>query len=255
MTSSAWNAALYDESHSFVWKLAGEVCTLLDARPGELVLDLGCGTGHLAAQLAEQGVRVIGLDASPAMIAKARVAYPTLRFEVGDGAAFELAESFDAVFSNAALHWMSDQQRVFERVYAHLRPGGRFVFEMGGARNVLAIREAIEHGLREIGAPRATAQGGKSYLSVNQACAMLDRAGFEVVHATWTERPTPLEGRDGLRRWIEMFGGGWTSGVEEKKRGTFLALVEHYARPALFREGVWVADYKRLRVRALRPEG
>jgi len=254
MSPAAWNAELYDGSHAFVWKLAGEVLALLEARPGELVLDLGCGTGHLGAQLVERGVRVVGLDASPAMIAKARAAYPMLRFELGDGASFELGERFDAVFSNAALHWMNEQQRVFERVFAHLRPGGRFVFEMGGARNVLAIREAIAHGLREIGAPRAANDGGKTYLSVNQACVLLDRAGFEVVHATWTERPTPLDGTEGLRKWIEMFGGGWTAGVQAQDRERFLALVEQHARPALFRDGVWIADYKRLRVRAIRPQ-
>jgi trans-aconitate 2-methyltransferase len=124
---------------------------------------------------------------------------------------------------------------------------------MGGARNVLAIREAIEHGLREIGAPRAAAEGGKTYLSVNQACALLDREGFEVLPATWTERPTPLEGTDGLRKWIEMFGGGWTAGVQPEDRERFLALVEQHARPALFQGGAWIADYKRLRVRAIRP--
>jgi trans-aconitate 2-methyltransferase len=253
MSTAAWNAALYDDQHSFVWKLSGDVLGLLDARAGERVLDLGAGTGHLAQQLAERGVQVVGLDASATMVAKARASYPDLRFEVGDGCNFELAETFDAVFSNAALHWMIEQEQVFRRVFEHLRAGGRFVFEMGGARNVLAIRSAIAHSLHELGAPVAAAGGTKTYLSVTQACALLDRAGFEVTHATWTDRPTPLHGQAGLRTWIEMFGSGWLAWVKPEDRERFFALVEDHARAELFRDGVWIADYKRLRVRALRP--
>ncbi len=249
-TSAKWNPELYDGSHSFVWKLAGEVLALLDAKPGERVIDLGCGTGHITKQLADRGVDVVGVDASREMIAEARRLHPTLRFEIGDGRSFDLRESFDAVFSNAALHWMPEQERVFGRVFAHLRPGGRFVFEMGGARNLLAIRQAMAHGLHELGAPLAAAAESNSYLSVTQACALLDRAGFEVVHATWTDRPTPLEGERGLRAWIEMFGASWLAWVPERERERFFTLAENHARPHLFREGRWMADYTRLRVRA-----
>src|SRR5688572_30299404 len=98
--SNPWNAQLYDERHSFVWKLAGEVLDLLDPQPGERVIDLGCGTGHLTGQIAERGAGVIGIDASAEMIVKARRAHPAVRFEIGDGRTFELGAGFDAVFSN-----------------------------------------------------------------------------------------------------------------------------------------------------------
>ena len=251
-TSATWNALKYDENYSFVWKLAGEMLALLDAKPGERIVDLGSGTGHLTRQLAERGAEVVGVDASREMIAEARRLHPGLRFEIADGRSFDVGESFDAVFSNAALHWMPEQERVFARVFAHLRPGGRFVFEMGGDRNVLAIREAIAHALHEIGAPLAAAAGSKTYLSVTQACAMLDRTGFEVVHATWTDRPTLLEGERGLRTWIEMFGASWLAWVPDAERERFFALAENHARPQLYRDGHWMADYKRLRVKALR---
>ena len=144
---------------------------------------------------------------------------------------------------------MPDQERVFRRVFAHLKAGGRFVFEMGGARNILAIREAMAHGLRELGAPLAATAESNNYLSVTQACALLDRAGFQVVHATWTDRPTQLDGESGLRTWIEMFGGSWLKWVPEGDRERFFKLAEDHARPQLFHGGRWTADYKRLRVR------
>src|SRR5688572_23689806 len=113
MATSTWNAKLYDSHHAFVWKLAGEVLDLLDARPGERVIDLGCGTGHLTAQIAERGAEVIGVDASADMVDQARREHPGVRFEVGDGRTFELGADFDAVFSNAALHWMPSLELVF----------------------------------------------------------------------------------------------------------------------------------------------
>jgi trans-aconitate 2-methyltransferase len=123
---------------------------------------------------------------------------------------------------------------------------------MGGARNLLAIREAMAHALRELGAPLAATAEANNYLSVAQACALLDHAGFEVVHATWTDRPTQLEGEHGLRTWIEMFAGSWLKWVPEGERERFFTLAEAHARPRLFRDGRWSADYKRLRVKALR---
>lgn len=195
---------------------------------------------------------MVGVDASETMIAKAREAYPGLRFVVADGATFDVGRDYDAVFSNAALHWMRDQRRVFERVRAHLRPGGRFVFEMGGAGNLARVSAAIGESLRELGAPLAATGEKNHYLGVNRACALLEAAGFDVASATLTRRPTPLEGEQGLRRWIEMFGGVWLAWVGESDRERFFAGVEERARAELFREGTWVADYVRLRVRALR---
>ncbi|MBK8178713.1 MAG: methyltransferase domain-containing protein [Planctomycetes bacterium] len=252
MAGATWNPDLYDGRHAFVWKLTDEVLSLLAAEPEERIIDLGCGTGHLTQRISERGAEVVGVDASETMVAKARAAYPGLRFVLADAARLDLGTDFDAVFSNAALHWMRDQQRVFERVHAHLRPKGRFVFEMGGAGNLAAVSEAVGLALREEGAPLAAIGEKNRYLSLNRACALLDRAGFEVATATLTERPTPLEGELGLRSWIEMFGGVWLQWVEAARREEFLARVEHHARPRLFREGRWIADYRRLRVQALR---
>ena len=252
MSGTGWNAELYDGGHSFVWKLAEEVFRLLDPAPDERIVDLGCGTGHLAHLISQQGAEVVGVDASETMIAKAREAYPGLTFVVADGASFDVGRDFDAVFSNAALHWMRDQKRVFQRVHAHLRPGGRFVFEMGGAGNLARIAGAIGESLLELGAPLAATGEKNHYLGVNRACSLLESAGFDVSSATLTRRPTPLEGEHGLRRWIEMFGGTWLAWVAESDREHFLGRVEDRARAELFRDVSWVGDYVRLRVRATR---
>ncbi|HEV8074974.1 MAG TPA: class I SAM-dependent methyltransferase, partial [Candidatus Acidoferrum sp.] len=106
-----WDAGLYDDKHSFVWKLAAGVLELLDARPGERILDLGCGTGHLTAKIVETGAHAMGIDRSPEMIRQAKERYPSLRFEVMDAREIALDEDFDAVFSNATLHWIKEPER------------------------------------------------------------------------------------------------------------------------------------------------
>src|SRR5450755_2257353 len=111
-----WDAGLYDEKHSFVWKMAEGLLELLAAQPGEKILDIGCGTGHLTAKIASSGAHVTGIDRSPDMIRQAREAYPAIRFEVADATNLPLEERFDAVFSNATLHWIKVPQRVIGEI-------------------------------------------------------------------------------------------------------------------------------------------
>src|SRR5512143_3736611 len=103
-----WNPKLYDDRHAFVWRHGADLIDLLAPRPGEAVLDLGCGTGHLTAKIADAGVSVLGVDSSAEMIAEARRAYPAIRFEVGDARHLNFDHRFDAVFSNATLHWVKE---------------------------------------------------------------------------------------------------------------------------------------------------
>src|SRR5262245_50467931 len=122
-----WDPAKYDGKHSFVWKYGMGVVELLAPKPGERILDIGCGTGHLTNTLADAGAVVVGIDTSQPMIEQAREKYPSVRFELGDGTDFEFPEPFDAVFSNAAIHWMKDQEKVARCISRALKPGGRFV--------------------------------------------------------------------------------------------------------------------------------
>ncbi len=244
-----WDSTLYEDRHSFVWKGGAELIDLLDPKPGERILDLGCGTGHLTAQIAERGAVVTGLDASVSMIAQARQNYPKLKFTLADARDFAAAEPFDAVFSNAALHWMRDAEAVIAGVARALRFSGRFVLEMGAKQNVASIAQALDAALRQRGyAPHSPWY----YPTAGEYAALLERHGFEIA-ALWTfDRPTKLEHPEkGLREWLDMFAGDWFAGVPAKERDEVAREIESRLRPALWRDGAWWADYQRLRVIAV----
>ena len=251
--SKTWDAEGYDERHSFVWKAGGDLVTLLDPKPGERILDLGCGTGHLAAQMAAAGAEVWGLDSSPSMIDQARRRHPDLRFEIADAADFDLPVTFDAVFSNAALHWMTRPAPVVAGVARALREGGRFVAELGGKGNVSAIRTALAAAVRGGGHP-AIDDGTVFYFpSLAEYASLLEAHGLRVTAAAHFDRLTPLEdGEAGLRGWIAMFADRLLAPVPAAERGEVLREVEERLRPSLHRDGTWYADYVRLRVVAVR---
>jgi trans-aconitate methyltransferase len=249
-----WDAGLYDDKHSFVWKLAAGVLELLDTKPGERILDLGCGTGHLTAQIAEAGAHVVGVDRSPEMIRQAKERYPSLRFEVMDAREIALNENFDAVFSNATLHWINEPKRVIVRIKNLLRSGGRFVAEFGGKGNTGELLMAVQHAWAKLGLA-GPAPHPWYYPSVAEYAGLLEQQGFEVTHATLFDRPTPLDdGERGLRNWLEMFGSAFVEGLPEAARERLLVEIERELRPKLFHDDHWVMDYRRLRVVAKRLE-
>ena len=248
--SQRWDADLYDDKHAFVWRHGESLVELLDPKPGECVLDLGCGTGHLTARIAESGAAVVGLDHSAEMLEQARAAYPRLEFVRGDARDFLFAEPFDAVFSNAVLHWIRPPEAVVHRVHDALRPGGRFVAELGGRGNVRRIETAMR-----TAADRLNLRlGGPLWYfpSVAEYAALLEAAGLEVRFAVLFDRPTPLQGEAGLRDWLQMFAGGVLASVPAERREEFLRAAEAAARPELHRDSGWFADYRRLRVTAFR---
>jgi trans-aconitate methyltransferase len=251
--SQSWDAQLYEQRHSFVWKLGGDLIELLAPRPGERVLDLGSGTGQLTAEIAKRGVEVVGIDNSAEMVEQARRNHPDLRFEIGDARTFALDRPFDAVFSNAVLHWVKPPGEAVDRIRHALRPGGRFVAEFGGAGNVGHIAAAIRAALRELRLGDFDAIDPWYFPTVGQYAAILEGCGFEVRFATLFDRPTPLEGEGGMRDWVRMFGGAFLRAVPEALQEPFLSLVERTTRPALHDEGQWHADYRRLRVVAYKP--
>lgn len=251
MIANTWDPALYDGRHAFVTHAGQALLDLLDARPDERVLDLGCGTGHHVAQLAARGARVIGVDADPTMIDAARAAHPGLDFRVGDGARFEVEVAQDAVFSNAALHWMREPDAVIARVRAALRPGGRFVAEMGGHGNIAAIIAAAGDAAREVAG--VTLAPAWYFPTLGEQAARLEAGGFRIHAAWWFERPTPLEGEAGMTNWLRMFGGGLWGGVPEGALAEVVTLTEQRLRnTTLHVEGRWVADYCRLRFVAVK---
>jgi trans-aconitate 2-methyltransferase len=247
-----WDAGLYDDKHSFVWKHGASLIDLLSPRAGERVLDLGCGTGHLTARIAEAGADVVGIDSSAEMIEEARRLFPTIRFEVADARDFAFDEPFDAVFSNAVLHWVKPQEQAVACVRRALKPGGRFVAEFGGRENVAVIVSALDAASSAIGL--GAWEHPWYYPSIGQYAPLLERAGLEVSHAVLFDRPTPLDGEGGLRNWAEMFARDLVGRVPAEDRDRFFRHTEEAARPALYRDGAWFADYRRLRVVARRVE-
>jgi trans-aconitate 2-methyltransferase len=204
----------------------------------------------LTAQIAQRGAQVLGLDASAEMVAKARENYPAIEFRVENAADFKVDAPFDAVFSNATLHWVKDAQRAANCIFRALRPGGRFVAEFGGAGNVRTIRGAIAAALTEVGAPAFEELSPWYYPSIAQYGAVLEGAGLELISARLFDRPTPVDA--GLRNWIEQYGTVFLNAVVAAKREIFLNKIEEYARIELYKEGKWVADYRRLRIVAIR---
>ncbi len=243
---SQWNAGLYDDKHSFVWKMAAGVLDLLEAKPGERILDLGCGTGHLTEQIAATGAKIVGVDRSPDMIRQAREKYPSLQFAVMDAREIRFAELFDAVFSNATLHWIKEPEKVVVEIAKVLRPNGRFVAEFGGKGNVGGLMAAVERVWHKLNLPTPDPW---YYPSVGEYSSLLEKHGLEVSYAVLFDRPTPLEdGERGLRNWLTMFGGTFLDQLPEAQREGALAAIEQETRPALHRDGRWVMDYRRLRI-------
>jgi len=241
-----WDSAAYDGSHSFVYEYGSDVVDLLDPHPDERILDLGCGTGHLTDRIAESGSEVVGLDRDGEMIATARASYPDLEFRRGDARDFAVEEPFDAVFSNAALHWIDDQDAVIRSVADALRPGGRFVAELGGAGNVAAIVDAVAAELAARGYEPPTDPW--YFPTVGEHATVLEAHGFEVRYATLFDRPTELDdGDDGLAAWLGMFGDRLLGSVPEERQSDVIAGVEDRLRDDLYDDGTWTADYRRLR--------
>ena len=248
-----WNPALYDERHPFVWGLAADLIDLLSPKPGERILDLGCGTGHLTGRIAALGAAVVGIDASAEMIDQARKNYPNLRFEIQDARDFRFDLPFDALFSNAALHWVKEPERAIVCIARALKPGGRFVAELGGKGNIRRIVGALGEACKEAGAPLKAETIPWYFPSIGEYAALLERNGLEITDAFLFDRPTPLEGGEaGLRDWIETFAGHLLQPLPPDRRSNVVQAVEEALRPTLFQNGVWQADYKRLRLKAIK---
>jgi len=253
ISQNAWDSALYDSSLGIVTRLGAGVLDLLAPKPGLRVLDLGCGTGHLTAQIAAAGADARGIDAAETMIARARELYPHVRFDVARGEDFVLDAPVDAVFSNAALHWMSQPEAVATCVYRALAPGGRFVAEMGGKGNVAAIVDALTRALDEAGVPREGRYNPWYFPSVGEYATLLERVGFEVRHMDLFDRPTPLDDcPNGAADWIRMFGDDFLRAAPPDRRDRVVERATALARPALYRDGRWFADYRRLRFVAVK---
>jgi trans-aconitate methyltransferase len=248
---TTWDADLYRERHAFVYESSQDlVARWLDPQPGEEVLDLGCGSGELSAQIASHGAMVTGIDASESMVAAARAGWPGAHFEVQDARELPYREHFGAVFSNAALHWMGPLEPVFAGIHAALKPGGRLVLEMGGAGNIQVTLDAVQHATAHLGLPELTHPW--TFPSTAELAQLLEGAGLRADHLLWFERPSLLPGEDGFRAWLESFGSGWLFPLTGEERKAVVRAAEEFAHPKLWNGEGWASDYCRLRAKAVR---
>ncbi|MGQ0485382.1 MAG: class I SAM-dependent methyltransferase [Hyphomicrobiales bacterium] len=243
----SWSACAYEAHARFVSDLAGAVLEWLAPRPGERILDLGCGDGVLTAELARCGAIVTGVDVSDELLAAARARGLDIRRM--DGEALQFDAEFDAVFSNAALHWMTDAGAVVSGVRRALKPGGRFVAEFGGHGNVAAIVTAMRAVAMRRGGDVSLA-GPWFFPSVDVYSGMLLKHGFDVRRIGLFPRPTPLE--TGMGAWLELFRKPFFAQFGSEAAAV-VAEVEDLLRPVLCDgRGNWTADYVRLRVEAVK---
>lgn len=249
--TNQWNAAQYDAKHAFVYEKAKGLVDLLAPKADERILDLGCGTGALTAEIAARGAEIMGVDASEAMIAQAKKKFPALQFEVCDARKLRFHAEFDAVFSNAVLHWITEAEQVIEGVARALMPGGRFVAEFGGKGNIQRLVAGFHRAFSAMGLQESDGVSPWYYPSVAEYSALLERHGLEVRQASLFERPTVLEeGKRGLENWIRLFRQTFLEKMGEENAQRWIREVEQQCRNELFRDGSWVLDYRRLRIAA-----
>lgn len=243
--AQTWDPAAYAQNAGFVHQLSGGVVEWLAPQAGERILDLGCGDGQLTARLSQMGAIVTGVDADSRMVdgamSRGLDAYHAMAESLPFGDA-----SFDAVFSNAALHWVRDQDAMMTEVHRVLKPGGRFVAEMGGHGNIAAIRVGLMAVLARHG--HGDAEEGVNYYATPEAYeTRLIRHGFTVDRIELIPRPTALP-ESGMEGWLRTFRRGVIEGLPPELRETVVRETAELLAPALRDEsGAWTADYVRLR--------
>ncbi len=243
-----WSASDYARNGHFVQDSAGPVFAWLAPKPGERILDLGCGDGALTAEINAAGAEVLGVDVSEDLLAAARM--KGLTVQKADGHALGYVQEFDAVFSHWALHWMLAPELVVAGVARALRPGGRFVGELGGHGNVAAIATAM----RAVAKARSRDRGCVAHWfhpTVEEYGGLLAKHGFKVREMALVPHQTPL--KTGMEGWLRTFGRFFFDQFDEPERTDAVEDTLELLRPALCdAKGCWTADRVRLRFRAER---
>lgn len=246
----AWDADMYDDKHGFVSEYGKDLISLLSPQANEKILDLGCGTGDLSYEVSGFGAEVIGIDASANMIAKAKDKYPHLDFKLMDATKLDFCEQFDAVYSNAVLHWIKEPQKVLKSVYAAIKPGGRFIAEFGGKGNVKSITDTVINIIKQMGYKLSENDFPWYFPSLGQYAFLMEQTGFTVTYAAYFDRPTKLaDGDKGLQNWINMFSRSFINQLPDHSRDKIYKEAEDALRCKSYKDGSWFADYKRLRVK------
>ena len=247
-----WDSKLYDQQHHFVSDYGADVLQWLAPQQGEHILDVGCGTGALASQITESGASVYGVDASSEMIAAAMISYPNLNFEVIDATKLPYKEDFDAIFSNATFHWIENQEALIKGLYKSLKPGGRLVAEFGGKRNIKSITDAVSLAAKELGLDHKIISNFWFFPSISTYSALLESYGFEVEQIWLFDRPTKLNGENGMYDWISQFAQHAFKNLSTEQAEEIKNVAVDKLKDTNYINNQWMADYRRLRVKAIK---
>lgn len=251
MKAGTWKVNLYNKKHAFVYEYGQGLVELLDPKSHEVILDLGCGSGQLTNEISKSGAIVIGMDSSVEMVEEAKSRYSELEFQVKDAANFEFTKPFDAIFSNAVLHWVKDCENSILCMYNSLKVGGRIVLEFGGKGNVKTIINSTKENLKRRGYLNNAGIENWYFPSISEYTTLLENQGFEVELAQLYDRPTELsDDKKGIMDWIEMFGASYFNGIPKDIQRNILENIQNDVRDKCFKDGKWYADYKRIRITA-----
>lgn len=251
--STTWKPELYNEKHSFVYGYGEHLLKLLDPKPHERILDLGCGSGQLTAKINELAKEVIGMDNSPEMIADARSKFPDIEFQVADASNFRFDQKFDSIFSNATLHWVKDHRAAIKCMFENLKPNGKIVLEFGGKGNIQTIVNQLRISLRSRGYVAQSHLNLWYFPTIGEYATELESAGFRVLSAEHYDRPTELaDATSGIKDWLSMFAESFFKRVDLEHIEEIKNEVQDEVRSTCFINNKWYADYKRIRIVAVK---
>lgn len=252
-TTTKWKPKLYNEKHSFVYQYGEDLIKLLDPKETERILDLGCGSGQLTSKISELAKETIGIDKSEEMIMDAKSKFPSIEFQVADASDFRFDEKFDSIFSNATLHWVKNFKSSIECMYENLNPNGKIVLEFGGKGNVQTIVNELRKSLKIRGYNRQSYLDLWYFPSIGEYATELESAGFRVLFAEHYDRPTELADKNfGIKDWISMFAESFFIEVLENHIEEIKNEVQEKIKDKCLINGKWYADYKRIRIVAIK---
>ncbi|SDX59408.1 trans-aconitate 2-methyltransferase [Paenibacillus sp. PDC88] len=228
-----------------------DLISLLQPAAGERILDVGCGNGNLTAKIAAAGAIPTGIDASEEIIAKAKLNYPELQLSVEDARYYKTEILYDAVFSNAVLHWIKDAPAVVSSIGSALRNGGRFVAEFAASGNIAIILTAIRAELEQYGY-EWEGRNPWYHPTIGEYSSLLEQTGFKVIFAQHMDSKSTLKGGLGIRNWMDNFSSYLFRGVTAEHQALIYDAVEERVRSELYKDGHWMIDISRLRIAAIK---
>ena len=240
-----WNASLYNAKHHFVAEYGKALLDFIPHNPEQSILDLGCGTGTLTAQLSDLAGRVIGIDSSQSMIEKAKQQFPHIVFQAGNALNLPFEQEFDVIFSNAVFHWIADHNLLLKNICRSLKAEGSLICEFGAKGNIATIEKAFSQTIKELG---LNYQTKFNFTTVNAFTSLLEKNGFTIDTVYSYDRPTILsDGKQGLRNWIKQFFSAEMAVIPKDLHDAVFQHVEKLTEDTQWTGQDWVADYRRLR--------